>query len=342
MKCFVRGLLAVGMFVVAHGAHAQNVRITPLGSHPGELCDRDRATLFEDPTGVRILYDAGQSVTGGQDPRLGDVHVVLLTHAHGDHIGDQRLKAPGAGTCQAPELAPATPNSTTAEIAAAKHAAMVMVAPLAEFVGRKVQAIRGSSTPMCPQSSGVLVAPFAAPCLAPAQTGGTRSVRMDKSDKAVDITLVTAAHDSTIPRALLSEDARKALEHDNASLALGPPIGYIVRFTNGLTVYLTGDTGMHAEMKTVDADFYKANLMVLNLGPNAIAPREAAYVADELVHPAAVIASHVNEAATIDGKLRSGSRTAAFAALVKGRPVYPALSGRTLAFDGAGHCVEGC
>ena len=37
---------------------AQNVKITPLGSHAGELCDRDRATIFEDPTGVRILYDA--------------------------------------------------------------------------------------------------------------------------------------------------------------------------------------------------------------------------------------------------------------------------------------------
>ena len=50
-------------------AAAQNVKITPLGSHAGELCDRDRATLFEDPSGVRILYDAGQTVTGPADPR---------------------------------------------------------------------------------------------------------------------------------------------------------------------------------------------------------------------------------------------------------------------------------
>ena len=77
---------------------AQNVKITPLGSHPGELCDRDRATIFEDPTGVRILYDAGQSVTGADDARLGDVHMVLLSHAHGDHMGDRKMKAPGAGT----------------------------------------------------------------------------------------------------------------------------------------------------------------------------------------------------------------------------------------------------
>ncbi len=45
-------------------ANAQNVKITPVGSHPGELCANDRATIFEDPTGVRIFYDAGHTVTG--------------------------------------------------------------------------------------------------------------------------------------------------------------------------------------------------------------------------------------------------------------------------------------
>ncbi len=33
------------------------VKVTPLGSHAGELCARDRALLFEDPGGARILYD---------------------------------------------------------------------------------------------------------------------------------------------------------------------------------------------------------------------------------------------------------------------------------------------
>ncbi|CAN0496186.1 unnamed protein product, partial [Phaeothamnion confervicola] len=50
-------------------ALAQHVKVTPVGSHPGELCANDRATIFEDPTGVRILYDAGQTVTGADDPR---------------------------------------------------------------------------------------------------------------------------------------------------------------------------------------------------------------------------------------------------------------------------------
>ncbi len=55
-----------------------------------------------------------------------------------------------------------------------------------------------------------------------------------------------------------------------------------------------------------------------------------------------MIASHVNEGATIGGKVRPESRTAAFMNLVKGRPVYLALSGKTMEFDGAAKCVVGC
>jgi L-ascorbate metabolism protein UlaG (beta-lactamase superfamily) len=328
--------------IVGHPACAQNVKITPLGSHAGELCARDRATIFEDPTGVRILYDAGHSVTGGDDARLGAIHVVLLSHAHGDHIGDQKLKALEAGTCDSPEVVSAAPNSTTAEIAAARNAAIVMVVPLANFIGRKVEHIRGRPTGACPQTGNDIVAPLAASCLATVQTGGTRYVRTADAKQAVEITTVPAAHDSTVPRELLGEPARKTLEADAVSMQLGPPSGYVIRFTNGLTVYLSGDTGMHAEMKSVVADYFKANLMELNLGASAVTPKDAAYIVNELVRPASVIVSHVNEGATSGGKVRPTSRTAAFISLVKARPVYPALSGRTMEFNGEGQCVKGC
>src|SRR3954462_7605619 len=78
-KWLVCALFAVALNTGWSAAWSQMVKITPLGTHDGEFCDRDRATIFEDPTGVRLLYDAGQSVTGGGDPRLGTVHVVLLT-----------------------------------------------------------------------------------------------------------------------------------------------------------------------------------------------------------------------------------------------------------------------
>src|SRR3954468_7820102 len=119
------GAIAFGA-ALALPAAAQNVKVTPIGSHPGELCASDRATIFEDPTGVRLLYDVGQTVTGADDSRLGDIHAVLLTHAHGDHIGDRKLKALGAGSCAAPETVPGSSHSNTAEVAAAKNAAIIM------------------------------------------------------------------------------------------------------------------------------------------------------------------------------------------------------------------------
>ena len=189
----VGAIVLTALTITCSAASAENVRITPLGSHAGELCMRDRATIFEDPTGVRILYDAGQSVTGADDPRLGKIDVVILSHAHGDHIGDQKMKALEAGTCENPQVVPAAPNSTTAEIAAAKNAAIIMVVPLANFIGRKVESIRGKPTAACPQTGADIIAPLAAACLATVQTGGTRTVKASAASKAVEITVVPAA-----------------------------------------------------------------------------------------------------------------------------------------------------
>jgi hypothetical protein len=38
-------------------------------------------------------------------------------------------------------------------------------------------------------------------------------------------------------------------------------------------------------MKTVVNEFHKANLAVLNLGPNAMTPASAAYSVNELINP---------------------------------------------------------
>ena len=319
-------------------AWSQNVKITPLGSHTGELCSLDRAMILEDPTGVRILYDAGQSVTGSGDPRLGTIHVVLLSHAHGDHIGDRKMSAQNAGTCDKPDTISAAPNSTTAEIVAAKSAATMMVGDLGAFIGKKVENIRGKPTAACADN----VVPYAEPCLANAQPGGKRTFKTASAKQAVEITIVPASHANNVPRSLLTEAERKKLEADELSFALGPPIGYVVKFTNGLVVYLSGDTGIHADMRVIVHDFHKANLAVLNLGPSAVSPEAAAFIVNDLVQPSAVIISHPNEAVTADGKILPTSRAKGFIDLVQGRPVYLARSGKTMEFDASAKCVNGC
>src|SRR5687767_15532674 len=85
--------------VLASPAWSANVKITPLGSHEGEFCRSDRALIFEDPDGTRILYDAGRTVRGPEDERLGEVDAVLLSHVHGDQLGDAIASGPDAGTC---------------------------------------------------------------------------------------------------------------------------------------------------------------------------------------------------------------------------------------------------
>jgi L-ascorbate metabolism protein UlaG (beta-lactamase superfamily) len=331
---------ALAFLLAVLPAGAQNVKITPVGSHPGELCANDRAMIFEDPTGVRILYDAGYTVTGADDARLGTIHAVLLSHAHGDHVGDQKLKAVGAGECANPDKLPA-PNSTTAEIAAAKNAAIVMTGDMGMFIGRKIQNIRGRPVAVCPQTAGVTTVPVAAACRSNTYLGGTFIAKTAEAAQGVEITIVFASHANNAPLSMLSAAQRASLEADDTGLGLGPPTGFVVKFSNGLVAYLSGDTGIHAEMKTVVHDFHKANLAVLNLGPSAGSVVASAYEMNELVRPASVILTHANEAVTEGGKLLATSRAAALVKQLRPTP-YLGIGGRTMEFDGKGKCVAGC
>ncbi len=89
-------------------------------------------------------------------------------------------------------------------------------------------------------------------------------------------------------------------------------------------------------------DHYKANFAVMNIGDVfTTGPKEAAWVINEMVQPASVIASHANEPATKDGKVQDGTKTKTFIEATK-VPVYVPLSGKTMEFDGSGKCAAGC
>jgi hypothetical protein len=268
--------------------------------------------------------------------------MVLLSHAHGDHIGDRKLKAQGAGTCGAVETVPAGPNSMTAEVAAAKNAAIVMTSDMGLFVGTRMQKITGKPVAFCPQTAGVTTLPVAAACRSNSHLGAAFIGKVAGAAQGVEVTIVYASHANNVAPSLLSEAQRAMHDADGTGLPVGPPTGFVVKFTNGLTVYLSGDTGIHTEMKTVVNEYHHANLAILNLGPSAMTVNSAAHAMNELVRPASVIFSHVNEAVTEGGKLRPASRSAAIMKLLKGPVPHLAISGRTMEFNGAGKCVAGC
>jgi len=335
------GCAAFALLLAAFPALAQNVKITPIGSHPGELCANDRAIIFEDPTGVRFLYDTAQNITDGNDSRLGTIHLVLLSHMHGDHVGDLKLKARGEGTCANSARVPA-PNSTTAEVVAAKNAVLVTSRAMAGFIHNKVDTIRGSgSKPMDFCSTLKATVPVPAPCSSRIDLGGVFTAQAEGARQGVEFTIVYSAHVNDVAPSLLSKAQQDVLKADGAQLGYGPPVGFVVKFSNGLVAYLSSDTAVFGDMKTIIHDFHKANLAVINLGPNPGLFQSGAFAINDLLKPASVIFTHVNEAATEGSKLRANTQTAALMKEIEA-PAHLAISERTMEFDGKGKCVSGC
>jgi len=317
------------------------VKITPLGSHSGELCRNDRALLFEDPAGVRILYDPGRTVDDG-DPRLGDVHVMLLSHAHTDHIGDARPNRTAPGTCAAPASAGTNTNTNFASIAAAKRAAVFVPGELSDFMSRKILNIRGATPAGCPALGleNETDVPMAGPCTAALRPGGSRTVVLVGSPGLVRIAAVPAFHSNGINATFVDTPGQPPGTVGYG----GGEAGFIISFTNGLVAYLTGDSGMFGDMSTIIRAYYKPTLLVINVSDMVtFGAYEAAFVVRELVKPTTVMPSHVNEAATSGGRLVGTSRTARFVSAVGAdAAVVLPVSDVTRSFDGQGRCIGSC
>jgi L-ascorbate metabolism protein UlaG (beta-lactamase superfamily) len=301
-------------------ALAQGVKVTPLGGIDGEFCPQDRALVFEDPNGTRILYDPGRTVAGATDPRLGKIDIILVSHMHGDHVGNAHNKEPNAGSCDKPDTsASAMPNSSAVNIALAKKAKIVTGSEMPPFFAAKLRANGGN-----PADSML------------ARFGGSVTVG------GVRIATVTAMHSNGVDPDHIGGELGKAMKEAGIAGDVGLATGYVLRFSNGLVAYLSGDTGITADQDVVVRNHYNAKLAVMNIGDGfTTGPVEAAYVINELVKPASVIASHANEVGTVGGKLRPGSKTEAFIKAVKA-PVHIPLSGKTMEFDAGGKCTAGC
>ena len=305
----------------AFAAQAQNVKITPLGTHDGEFCAQDRALIFEDPNGTRVLYDPGRSIAGATDPRLGKIDIILVSHMHGDHAGNVHMKSVNQGTCDKPDVfaVSSMPKSLAIEIALEKKSKIVTGSEMQAFFAAKLKSNGGN-----PADSML------------ARFGGSVTVA------GVRIATVTAMHSNGLDPDYIGGAVGDAMKANGFAGYVGEATGYVLRFSNGLVAYLSGDTGITTDQEKVVRNYYGAKLAVMNIGDGfSTGPAEAAYVMNDLVKPQEVIASHANEAGTQGGKVRAGSKTEAFMKAAH-MPVHVPLSGKTMEFDANGKCQAGC
>jgi L-ascorbate metabolism protein UlaG (beta-lactamase superfamily) len=239
---------------------------------------------------------------------------------HVDHLGNAHKKAPNSGSCEKPDTSVSSiPNSSSVEIALAKKSKIVTGSDMPSFFAAKLHANGGNP-------ADAILARF----------GGSVTVG------GVRIATVTAMHSNGLDPDYIGGELGKAMKAAGIWGDVGLATGYVLRFSNGLVAYLSGDTGIVADQEHVVRGYYNAKLTVMNIGDGfTTGPLEAAYVINDLVKPNAVIPSHANEVATKGGKVIPGSKTDAFLKAVK-VPAYVPLSGKTMEFDANAKCVAGC
>lgn len=348
----VRWLVALFFaFVLGLGwslAWAQTVKVTPLGAETNRFCVGDRALIFEDPTGVRVLIAPGRTVNGSGDTRLGalgSVHVLLVDHPHVDHLGDI-FHTNCAGSASTAFAFPSEGNAP--EIAAAHKSAVLVGGELPDFFTQKIKNITGTAPAGCPAATldNNFTVPRTSPCVGVIR-GGTRTAVFTGQTSGVKITTIPAFHAAGASR--IHVDPLDGVSGPGVPPGLtgyaGHETGYIIRFTNGLTVLWTGDSGLIGDWAT-QSFFYRPNLAIVHMGDLfTMGPDEAAFAVNHLIKPRSVIPEHANQiSTTTTGAVILGTRVDRFMDLLHGqaqtRVVVP-LSGQTFEFDGAGNCVAG-
>lgn len=109
-----------------------------------------------------------------------------------------------------------------------------------------------------------------------ANKGGTSLV------DGIEISMVSADHSS----------GAQLTGFEGVNKYVGEPVGYVIKFENGTTIYHSGDTGLMADMKLIIGDYYRPDVAILPIGGVfTMGPQEAAY-ACKLIRPKIVIPEH--------------------------------------------------
>jgi L-ascorbate metabolism protein UlaG (beta-lactamase superfamily) len=189
--------------------------------------------------------------------------------------------------------------------------------------------------------------PRNAPCVGVIR-GGTRTAVLKGQNSGVKITTIPAFHAAGASR--MHVDELRASDTPGAAVVADPGIppgltgyaghetGYIMRFSNGLTVLWTGDSGLIGDWE-IQSKFYKPNLAVVHGGDLfTMGPDEAAFAVNRLIKPRTVIPEHFNQVSTSKGAVNPGTRLERFINQVKGSRVVVPLSGVPISCDGNGNC----
>ncbi len=139
----------------------------------------------------------------------------------------------------------AMPNSNSVNIAVAKKSKIVTGSEMPAFFAAKLAANGGD-----PKDS--ILARF----------GG--SVRVG----GVTIATVHALHSNGLDPDYIGGELGKSMKAAGIAGDVGQATGYVLTFSNGLVVYLSGDTGITADQDRVVRGHYNAKLAVMNIGDN--------------------------------------------------------------------------
>ena len=148
---------------------------------------------------------------------------------HGDHEGVRHQPKPGAGTYGKPDVSvKAMPNTNTVNFALAKKTTIMVGSEMRRFFGNKLKA------------NGV-------------EFNNSQLARFGSLRKfgGVMITTVPAVHSNRVNPAFIGGDLGKMLKAAGSAGYADPPTGYVIELTNGLVVYLSGNTRIMAEQESL-------------------------------------------------------------------------------------------
>src|ERR1700677_5161208 len=112
-----------------------------------------------------------------------------------------------------------------------------------------------------------------------------------KDDQALGMNTARTVSFTDTGNALVPAVHTSSITEDGVQRALGFPIGYVIRFANGFTIYNTGDTAATMDMQIVH-DLYKPNLVILPIGDFYTMGAEQAAYALKLLKPEFAVGVH--------------------------------------------------